>query len=86
MLFVPLFFVCWIDGFCLEGWKKETNFKTEEECKLYLPEWKKELFPLLYSHGMGMPFKVATSCAPFKDGVVPERKKVNTSNETRKDI
>jgi len=86
MLFVPVFFVCWINGFCLEGWKKETNFKTEEECKLYIAEWKDELLPQLYSYGKGMPFRVITNCAPFKDGVVPERKMSTRQMKQGKDI
>jgi len=85
MLFVPLFFVCWINGFCLEGWKKEAKFKTEEECKIFLTEWKGELLMELNNYGRGTPFRLMTGCKAFEDGIVT-KKKLPTKINKGKDI
>lgn len=75
MFFVPMFFVCWINGQCLEGWKEKTKFKTEDECIQFTYEWmEKELYPALIIQGKGMPFRVKTACVKYPDGD-PEYKK-----------
>ena len=52
LLFVPVFFVCWINGQCLEGWKEDVKFELEDECIMYTHKWMaEELYDALVIQG-----------------------------------
>ena len=69
LLFVPVFFVCWINGQCLEGWKEDVKFELEDECIMYTHKWMaEELYDALITQGKGMAFRVQTACMLFPDG------------------
>ncbi len=70
-LFVPLMFVCWINGECLSLYHQDERFEDQAQCKKFLEGWSAELIDGMFQNST-MPFSYKTECQSFPDGIVPQ--------------
>lgn len=69
-LFVPLIFVCWINGECVSLYHQDERFEKQTQCEKFLEGWSTNVIDGLF-HSSTMPFSFKTECQQFPDGVVP---------------
>ena len=70
-LFVPLMFVCWINGECLSLYHQDERFEDQAQCEKFLEGRSAELIDGMFQNST-MPFSYKTECQSFPDGIVPQ--------------
>ena len=69
-LFVPLIFVCWINGECVSLYHQDERFEKQTQCEKFLEGWSTNVIDGLF-HSSTMPFSFKAEWQQFPDGVVP---------------